>query len=453
MLVGADVFFLVVGVTERNLRRVLREVQYLEDIKDDVDYVAEFLLDLVGTHEKVRVVLRETSHAGKSVKFAALLVTVNGAKFCNPQRQVLVTPWFQAVNLAVVRAVHRFQKEFFVLARGVDGLERILAVFCIVSGSYVQILVADMRGDYLLITVFALNLCEELCQGLPYQCTFGQPQRKSLPYPRGECKEFHILANLAVVAFLGFFEEHEVLVEHFLLGEGNAIHAGEHLVVFVAAPICTGNARYLHSLDIACARQVRTTAEVGVSALSVFCDCAVFEFGDEFTLVVVALGLKIFERVSLCHFLADVGVVLTGDFHHLLLNRREVLVGDNLSSGQLHIVIETIFERGTDAKLGAGVQLFQRLSHKVSRRMTEGMLALVVVPLVEHQRTILVDRPCGIPRSAIECSRQYFLCKAVAQSLCYVQRSASAFKFLDGVVRKSYFDHLLVNVLKNRAQI
>ena len=135
VFVRTDVLLLVVRVAQRNLRGELVEAQRLEDIEHDIDHLHEFILELVGTAEDVRIVLREAPHARQPVQLAALLVTIHRAEFCETQRQVLVRARLPTVNLAVVRTVHRLEQELLAVVRRMDRLERILAVLGIVARS------------------------------------------------------------------------------------------------------------------------------------------------------------------------------------------------------------------------------------------------------------------------------------------------------------------------------
>ena len=88
-----------------------------------------------------------------------------------------------------------------------DGLEGILAVFCIVAGGDVEHLVADVGGNHLLVAVFLLNLAQELLEAVAQCSAFGEPERQAGADIGREGKEFHLLAEFAVVAFLGFLEQ------------------------------------------------------------------------------------------------------------------------------------------------------------------------------------------------------------------------------------------------------
>ena len=263
VLVRTDVLLLVIGVAERNLCRIVVELQRLEDVKHDVDHALELFEQLVGTYEQVSVVLREPAYARQPVQLARLLVAVDGAELRQADGQLLVRAGLRTVDFAVVRAVHRFEQVFFALDRSVDRLERVLAVFGVVARGHVQFLVADMRGNHLLVAVFLLHAPQELLQTVAQCGTFGQPQGQALSHALRETEQFEVFAQLAVVALLGLLHHHEVFVEHRLLGERDAVDAGQHLVLLVAAPVCPGYRSQFQGLDVARVGDVRPPAEVG----------------------------------------------------------------------------------------------------------------------------------------------------------------------------------------------
>ena len=77
-------------MTQRDLRFVIVEFECLEDDEDDVHHVEELLFHLVGAAEDVGIVLRKSAHTGQTVKFTALFVAIDRAKFCDAQGQILV---------------------------------------------------------------------------------------------------------------------------------------------------------------------------------------------------------------------------------------------------------------------------------------------------------------------------------------------------------------------------
>ena len=100
------------------------------------------------------------------MELAALFVAIYRAEFGKAQRQVAVRAGQCAENLAVVGAVHGLEEVFLTLFGSVNGLKRVLAVLCVVTRSNIELLVADMRSDYLLVTVFLLYLAEELLEAV-----------------------------------------------------------------------------------------------------------------------------------------------------------------------------------------------------------------------------------------------------------------------------------------------
>ena len=85
-----------------------------------------------------------------------------------------------------------------------------------------------------------------------------------------------------MVAFLGLLQHGKVLVEHRLLRESNAVDTGQHLVLFVAAPISSGHGSELYRLYQPRIGKVRAAAEVGETAVRIERDGTVLQVADEF---------------------------------------------------------------------------------------------------------------------------------------------------------------------------
>ena len=176
VFVRSDVFLLVVGITQRNLCRIVVELERFENIEHDVDHFFELFEQLVGAYEHVGVVLREAAHTGQAVQLARLLVAIHRAELRQAHRQLLVGAGLRAVDFAVMGAVHRLEQILFALDRGVDRLERVLAVFGVVAGGHVQFLIADVGRDDLLVAVLLLYAAQELFQAVAQGSAFGKPQ-------------------------------------------------------------------------------------------------------------------------------------------------------------------------------------------------------------------------------------------------------------------------------------
>ncbi len=222
-----------------------------------------------------------------------------------------------------------------------------------------------MRGHYLLVAIALLNFLEEIFEAQAELCAFGKPDGETFTHEFGEGEEFHLFTNLAVVATLGFFNHLKVFVEQFLLGEADAVDAGHHGALFIAAPVGGAYGGYLDGLDGGCGKEVRTTAKVGVGTLGVCGDVAVFEIFDEFVLVGLSSVAEELECIGFGDILANEGFFLLYEFGHLLFNLGEVGFADGYAFGGHNVVVESAFDGGSDAKLHAGPEFLHGFSHQV----------------------------------------------------------------------------------------
>ena len=377
-----DILLAVHLVAQGNLCLKVFEVEGLEDNHDDVHHTQELVLYLVRTAEDVRVVLGKAAHTRQSVQLTALFVTVHGAELCEAQGQVLITAGLPSVNGAVVRAVHGLEHILLAFFGRVDRLERVFAILGIVSGSDVEVLRADVRRHHLLVAVALLDFLQEILEAQAERGAFRQPHGQALAYEFGEHEEFHFLANLAVVAALGFFEELEVFVEELLFRETDTVNAGHLRAFLVAAPIGGAYSHYFHGFDGCGVHQVRAAAEVGVRALRVRGDMSVFELCNKFVFIGLPVIAEEFERVVLRYALAHKGFLAGNELLHLLLDFREIAFADADALRRHHVVVETVFNGGADTELRAGPKFLHGFCHEVGRGVPKGVLAFCVVPFI-----------------------------------------------------------------------
>ncbi len=261
-----------------------------------------------------------------------------------------------------------------------------------------------MRGDDLLVAVLLLHAAQELLQPVAQGGPFRQPQRQTLAYALREGEEFQLLAQLAVVALLGLLHHHEVFVEQRFLGERDAVDAGQHLVLLVAAPVGSGHRGQLDGLDGARVGDMRTAAQVGEAAVGIERDGAVLQIGDQFDLVGVVLLGEGLQRVGLRDLRADQRLLLAGELRHFVFDSGEIGLGDG--HRRIHVVVEAVLDGGADAELDARIERFERFGQQVRRGVPEGVLALGVVPLVEFYGGILLDGAGHVNGCAVYRSRQ-----------------------------------------------
>ena len=299
-----------------------------------------------------------------------------------------------------------------------------------------------MRRDDLLVTVLLLHIAQEVLQPVAQRSAFGQPQRQSGSDPRRETKQLELLAQFAVVAFLGLLQHRQVLVEHRLFREGDAVDTGQHLVVLVAAPIGAGDRGQLDRLDEARVRQVRPAAQVGKITVRVEADRTVLEGADQFHFIFVALFRVSVECLGLRHFTAGNGLLTPGELFHFLLDLGQVRLGNG--HRRIDVVIEPVLDAGADAELDARIERLERLGQQVRRRMPEGMLAFVVIPFVQFNLSICRDRHVQVAYLAVHRCGQYLLCQAGADALGYLHSRRSFGVLTNAAVRESYFNHLFL---------
>src|SRR5208283_3413597 len=75
----------------------------------EIEYIYDFLFDLVLHAEYMRIILGKAPHPHKSVQCSGSFVPVYRTEFCIPQRQVPVAPELTFIYLNVERTIHRLQ--------------------------------------------------------------------------------------------------------------------------------------------------------------------------------------------------------------------------------------------------------------------------------------------------------------------------------------------------------
>ena len=315
-----------------------------------------------------------------------------------------------------MRAVHRFEEELLAFHRRIDWLERILAVFVVVSGSLVQLHVPDMRAHHLHISGLALHLLQELLQLFAHGCAVRQPDRQASPHLRRESEKLHFLANLAMVAFLGLFQELQILLEVFLLGEGNPVNTGQHLAILIPAPISPGNRSQLERLDKRGIRDMRPAAQIGERAVGIKGNRTIGQIVNQIQLVLVPLFGKVLDSLGFADILADKSLLLGSQLHHPFLDFREI-VRRNLIVAEIDIVIETGVDMRPDTELGTGIQLLDGFCRQVSCGMPECSTAILILPSKQGKMAILINGAGGVPYFFVHFCSQYIASQAFAQTL------------------------------------
>src|SRR5262249_44191355 len=103
-----------------------------------------------------------------------------------------------------------------------------------------------------------------ICQRVVQRCSFWQPEGGARR-PLMKNEEAELTAQFPVIAFLGFFEPDEILIQLFLRVERDSINTLHLLALLVSAPICAGNTRQTKAvrIDLFGLRHVGSAAKVG----------------------------------------------------------------------------------------------------------------------------------------------------------------------------------------------
>ena len=86
---------------------------------------------------------------------------------------------------------------------------------------------------------------------------------------------------------------------------------------------------------------------------------------DQLDLVVLALAGEVVQRVARRPLAALERLVGLDVLAHLLLDARQVVLGEAYPLGELEVVVEAVLDRGPDRHLGARPQLGDRFGHDV----------------------------------------------------------------------------------------
>ena len=321
-----------------------------------------------------------------------------------------------------------------------DRLERILAILRIVTGSDIQHLIANRRTHHLLIAILSLDATQEILQAQAQSGSLRQPHRQSLAHHVGEHKQIHLLADLAVVAFLRLLQHHQVLIQHLLLREGDTIKTNQLLTLLVATPVSTCYAQDLHRLQVRGVGQVRATTQIGERTLRIGSDRTISQLTDQLSFIFFSAVAKHLQSILLRDALTLDLLLLGHQLLHLRLDCGEVALLDH-GLTRIYIIVKTILDSRTDTELNARIQLLQRLSHQVCARMPESMLAFLIVPLQQLYRRIFLDRTGQIPCLAIHACGQHLLRQTRTDALRYLHSGRTLRILSHGIVRKCNLNH------------
>ena len=176
---------------------------------DELNDAHDFLGQLVGAHEQVRIVLVEAAHAEQAMQRALHLVAVHQADLARTNGQVAIAMRLGRVHEHAARAVHRLHAVLFFVD---DRRVHVVLVVVPVARRLPQLLVHDhRRGDFHVAGLF-VDLAPVVEQRVLQNHAVGQEEREARRLVAHH-EDVHLAANAAMVALLGLLEVVQVLLE------------------------------------------------------------------------------------------------------------------------------------------------------------------------------------------------------------------------------------------------
>ena len=350
------------------------ESEKIHQISGKVHHSDDLVLQLIQGADDMCVILGELADAQESVQRAGLFVAVDNPQLKQAHGQVTVAVQRFAVHQHVPHAVHGLDAMHVSLDL---GEVHVLAVMVVVPGTLPELTAQDLRSPNQLIAALKMFPHQEILEDRTQHHAFGQPERHARGdiFVEGEQPEF--LAQTAMVAALRFLDGGEMRLERLLVGKGRAVDAGEHGVLFVAAPIGSGHGKQLEGLHGSRGRKMRSAAEVEEIAAAVKRNgIGVYAF-DEFHLVILAHAAEKLRGFRPAHDGALKGYVGGDDGAHFLFYGFQVVLGEGARS--VEIVIETGRYGRTDGHPDPGEKLTHGRSHDMRRRMAQDLKPVFII--------------------------------------------------------------------------
>ena len=237
-----------------------RQVEVVVHPLHQPDEPLDFVADLLGRDEAVRVVLRELPDARQPREHAGRLVAVQRRLLVKAHRQVAVAVDLAGEGEKVPRAVHGLHAHR-VFAGGRTRRVRldekhVLPVVLPVPGPLPQRLVVDEGRLHLDVAGGEQHVAHVVRERVVQRRALVEPERGARrPLVKREQPE--LAPELAVVALLGFLDLREVPLEVLVVQKRDPVDPLHRRVPRVAFPVRVRRARQLERLELAGRRHVR----------------------------------------------------------------------------------------------------------------------------------------------------------------------------------------------------
>ena len=234
-----------------------------------------------------------------------------------------------------------------------------------------------------------LQILNPALQLLNHFGTVRHEQRQALTHYIHRSEQVHLTAQTVVISVLDICQVLQILFQIHLLGVRGSVDSGEHLVVLVSSPVCTGRRSQLERLDLLGAHQVRTRTQF-----------------DEITLLIEGNGLALRQILNQLHLVRLFPILhhlnrffprqckvlqtvaLLDDFLHLLLDLVQILPGQRR---HVEVIVESGVDGRSDGQLCLRVQVQHRLRQNVRTGVAIRVFARIGIESENVQLTVAVN--------------------------------------------------------------
>ena len=348
-LVVLVIFHLILRIPQAQHAAVVRDMEVFINIADQVHNAGNLVLDLVGRHKQVRVVLAEMPSAFDALQRTAGLEAEIVRHFADPDRQIPVGVQPVGINHHVVRAVHGAQYKAF--AFHFHRREHVFLVMIPVSAGPVKIHRADAGRHHVLIAQHPFLFLDIVFQFHPDRVALRKEHGQSLADQVVRHEQLHFLANLPVIPGFGFLHLALVFLQLVRVPEGNAVQPRQHLVLLVVFPVRAGNRRQFEGFQRLCIAKMRPDAHVDIVALLIEGNHRVLrQVGNMLNLVDFSAVLHQLHRFLPGQRINLERQILLYDLLHFSFNGRQIFVRQ-MHVSQVDVVMESLLGRGSVGKV------------------------------------------------------------------------------------------------------
>ena len=349
------------------------QAELFVSLVEEVHDAGDFFFHLARQHEDVSIVLSEAADAEQAVEGPMEFMAMDQAEFSHAHREVAVAVDVTLIDQDAARAVHRFDG----VRLFIDGREiHVVAVVIPVAGLFPEVTVEDHRGHDFVVIGFIMEFMPEFKQVVAQDHSLGMEEREARAF-FVEAEQVELFAQFTMVALFSFFHHLQVFIEFRFLFKSGPVNTLEHLVVFIAAPVSTGNGAQLEGLDGTGRSAVRAGTEVDEVALAVDGDDGIFrKVFDEFYFIILASVFEEFQSVGTGQDFFGNGKVFFDDLSHFSFNGSKVFLCETVFC--VEVVVEAVFNGRANGELDAREEVLDSLCHDMRCCMAERIFPFLV---------------------------------------------------------------------------